>query len=596
MSDDTFVSNRLHSLHGSEAEMKEALDTLLLEGVNRLEGWGPRGTLLAVANSKLTEEQEHQLMSLASELRGETLGTLIATLGIWGGAASAAHLAGRYFDAAARQAADTSESELRGQVLQSLGRLGGVDATTALVLSLIKESSTLAGAAAWLLHELAIGGSFNEFTTQTEESESFTVRVEEACDWRKLANHITPSDRSGVAQAYRLLSEISHRSPFEEAPGKAWEWYSAHVSQNAADEAPRNWQVFSPRVQVDAARQPKAIDIEEAQSRPNVDRIAFAKEIIENGVENAINAVNKELRELLRRSIVATSPTTFVDPGSSSSIRAVRSLVERYLQDAKAGGQHYDKPLSLAVFGPPGSGKSFAVKSIASAIEMRDDKEVLEFNVASFGSANDAYGAFDRIANSAAAKKVPIVLFDEFDSGVKSVGDEGWLKYFVPYMKGKHAGTKSSCRAVLVFVGGSHDKLADFAVRSPSIKSGLSRFHEPWVSNFVSSLSGHVDLVGINPDRSGDDLYLLRRAVAARNVLEQLRQLSPSDRTILDESLVNAMLLAPCYQHGIVSLKAVVSACMEEFSSWRDGMAKCQELGHLAPTTGEPWWMTESRP
>ena len=69
-----------------------------------------------------------------------------------------------------------------------------------------------------------------------------------------------------------------------------------------------------------------------------------------------------------------------VDRIEIESMRSVRNIISEYL--ASPGRP---RPLNLAVFGPPGSGKSFAIKQMASVIAPeRNRLGSLEFNLSQF--------------------------------------------------------------------------------------------------------------------------------------------------------------------------------------------------------------------
>ncbi len=100
------------------------------------------------------------------------------------------------------------------------------------------------------------------------------------------------------------------------------------------------------------------------------------------------------------------------------SFRSIRNLMALYLQSH--GQAHMSHPISIAVFGSPGSGKSFAIKQIAKSLNLPDPDasdrfETIECNVAQFRSVEDLGHVITRIASVNIERKTPLVFFDEFD-------------------------------------------------------------------------------------------------------------------------------------------------------------------------------------
>ena len=144
-----------------------------------------------------------------------------------------------------------------------------------------------------------------------------------------------------------------------------------------------------------------------------------------------------------------------VDRREIESYRALYGLLHDYVRMPSA-----PRPLSVAVFGPPGAGKSFGVKMVAEALgEVTMDRpiEALTFNISQYQKADDLAHAFHLVRDSVLAGNVPLVFFDEFDTSLDGK-PLGWLRYFLaPMQDGEFLdrGTPHPIgQAIFVFAGG----------------------------------------------------------------------------------------------------------------------------------------------
>lgn len=240
-----------------------------------------------------------------------------------------------------------------------------------------------------------------------------------------------------------------------------------------------------------------------------------------------------------------------MDRTEIESIRSLRNIIRQYLAQPRRV-----RPLSLAVFGPPGSGKSFAVKQMAR--EWSDGGarlEVLEFNVSQFRSDDDLAVSLQRVRDAAVQQRLPLVFWDEFDTPFGG-RELGWLaRFLAPMQDGvflESGMSRPIGSAIFVFAGGTHSSLASFkerAVREPGAKA----------TDFLSRLRGHVDVLGPNPRDDADHGYVLRRALLLRSILlSRAPQLASNRCLSIDPGVLSAFLEAPAYLHGARSLEAIV--------------------------------------
>lgn len=272
--------------------------------------------------------------------------------------------------------------------------------------------------------------------------------------------------------------------------------------------------------------------------------------------------VNRTLARLPRG--VFGKLTTF-DRSEIESYRAISNVVGEYLKLRAP-----KRPLCLAVFGPPGSGKSFGVEEVANSLAKSAGAEILKltFNLSQFEQPQELSRVLHLVRDAVLKGKTPLVFFDEFDS---SVGTTRlfWLKYLLaPMQDGEFLdqGTVHPIgRAIFVFAGGTSGRYADFVPRqfdsSGRETTAWSEFRLAKGPDFVSRLRGVLNIPGIEisqPQARG--AALLRRAGVLRFQLnDKAKHLFDTDGKLqIDPGLLRAILQVRGFHHGIRSLEALL--------------------------------------
>lgn len=247
----------------------------------------------------------------------------------------------------------------------------------------------------------------------------------------------------------------------------------------------------------------------------------------------------------------------FFSDDERNHLHSMRDLIKQYV--ARPDPR---RPLSLAVFGPPGSGKSFAVDQILNELKLTPTNVNLT-------QASDASALSEVLARAAQQQRrdslmqswwpirsklsgsgVPVIFFDEFDAPRHGAAF-GWLAWFLaPMQDGKflHNGDVIPLRrAVYVFAGGTAETMEQF-----SDFSRLHEFQRAKGPDFISRLRGFLDVQGPNAEPR-----MLRRAVLFRAELSRaVGKGASSFRPDLD--LMTSLLKAGRYRHGARSIAAVV--------------------------------------
>lgn len=264
-----------------------------------------------------------------------------------------------------------------------------------------------------------------------------------------------------------------------------------------------------------------------------------------------------------------------VDRNDIEALRTVIQVLRKY-KDEKAA----KRPLSIGIFGPPGAGKSFAVREIA--INIVGKEGWMEFNLSQFNTPVDLIGAFHQIRDQVLMGRLPVAFFDEFDSQKYK-----WLQYLLaPMQDGKFQEgqlTHSLGKCVFVLAGGTSWTFKTFGPPKPTkgavdVDDAYREFQLAKGPDFHSRLDSYLDVVGPNPrnicpppaktpadqvvDVSGysfypdpTDIYFpIRRALMIRSHLK----CAPDDKLDIDEGLLYALLRAENYIHGSRSLEKIV--------------------------------------
>ena len=199
--------------------------------------------------------------------------------------------------------------------------------------------------------------------------------------------------------------------------------------------------------------------------------VAKAMEVVTEGISPALDTAPKA-----RYGTLVT-----VDREEIERLNEVRRLILAY---ADSDTDH--RPLSLAVFGPPGSGKSFAIKQLAGALFGKQGP-ALEFNLSQFGERDELHRAFEQVRDASVKGQLPLVFWDEFDAdGLQ------WLPHFLaPMQDAEYRGGSAVHpfgKAIFVFAGGTCSTFQAFDRSSAAGEEGQ------WFRRLIDPVSGAASI------------------------------------------------------------------------------------------------------
>jgi hypothetical protein len=246
-----------------------------------------------------------------------------------------------------------------------------------------------------------------------------------------------------------------------------------------------------------------------------------------------------------------------VDRREIEGFRGISNLLGEYINKRES------RPVSIAVFGPPGSGKSFGVKEIARGLT--PDLEIKTFNLSQLGSSTELIAAFHQVRDAGLSGKLPLVFWDEFDSSLNNV-ELGWLRYFLePMQDGTFLEGQVSHpigRAIFVFAGGTRSTFEKFS--HPETERELKEFKNVKGPDFVSRLRGFLNILGPNPlngSPESDPCHVVRRAILLRSMLKRGYPALLNGGTLqIDEGVLSAFLRVSTYRHGARSMESLLAA------------------------------------
>jgi hypothetical protein len=239
--------------------------------------------------------------------------------------------------------------------------------------------------------------------------------------------------------------------------------------------------------------------------------------------------------------------------------------------DSYVSRENFLRPLCIGVFGPPGSGKSFAVKEVARMISRKFDHnpfEFFEFNLTQFEGPDEINSAIEPIRASVAKGMVPIVFWDEFDCRYDGY-EFGYLRYFLPSMQDGvtyvHGIPYNIGRSIFVFAGGVKSNWENLEQLLHGKNNDMAKTLK--IPDFLGRLRVVLDIDGIDiPEQCLGDaatavqLAELRRILLKRAFIIAHQMDTHWKQAARKTSGLLLRLLLARYKFGARSIEAVIES------------------------------------
>ena len=297
-------------------------------------------------------------------------------------------------------------------------------------------------------------------------------------------------------------------------------------------------------------------------SKTKWDFYSLARRIALLGPKDALQGLNIPIAEY--------NHLVTVDRKEIEFLHHLQSLFTEYLQ------KRNNQPLSIAVFGSPGSGKSFSIKQLAKSLGLPGyELKAITFNLSQFNVDHpvDLYQAFHAVRDISLSGKIPLVFWDEFDSN-----ELAWLRFFLaPMEDGEFQEgqlTHNIGKSIFVFAGGTCSSMAQFEVKTQKAVAEKG-------PDFVSRIKGFINVMGPNPvlsypaaqkdcltredetmqfikAKNADPEFIIRRAILLNSLLKiGYGDLFCDGKLRIDDGVLNAFLMVPKYKHGSRSMQTI---------------------------------------